>query len=137
MNYKLFSLLFGFSVWLMATLAFRFWGHTFFYVENTLLMVGFFLSTIPSLYLTTTYVFKKYNLSQKQRFESAILLAIPGMLCDVICLNFHEIVFPTLSIEQSVVLGAWIIWAYVIVLFIGLFSNRLIKPNIKKNKVAL
>ena len=44
------------------------------------------------------------------------------MLSDVACLKFHYFVFPTLSIEQAIVLGAWLVWAYVWVLLIGIFK---------------
>ncbi|MBD0404923.1 DUF5367 family protein [Flammeovirga sp. EKP202] len=49
---------------------------------------------------------------------------VPGMLCDVACLKFHALIFPKLTLEQSVVLGAWILWAYVIVLLIGVLKSR-------------
>ena len=123
MNYQNFSLLFGFSVWLLATLAFRYWGHLFFLISNYLLLLGFFVATIPVLYLLAKWVFEKYQLDGSERLQSAVLMTVPGMLCDVACLQFHELVFPQLTIEQAVSLGAWIIWAYVIVLLLG-FSNR-------------
>ena len=119
MNYKFFSVIFGFSVWLIATIIFRFWGDTFFRVENNLLMIVFYLGTIPVLYLLIKWVFSKYRLTGKEKLKSAVLLAIPGMLSDVISLKFHTNFFPTLTTEQAVALGSWVLWAYVIVLVIG------------------
>ncbi|ADR20118.1 hypothetical protein MATR_22690 [Marivirga tractuosa] len=124
MNYQKFSLLFGFSVWLIATLIFRVWGHSFFIIENSLLLTGFFLGTIPILFMLSMWVFNKFQLIGNKRLESATLMTIPGMLCDVACLKFHHLVFPKLTIEQSIVLGAWILWAYVIVLLIGVMKSR-------------
>ncbi|MEM6379726.1 MAG: DUF5367 domain-containing protein [Bacteroidota bacterium] len=124
MNYKSFSVAYGFGVWLMATLVFRFWGHTFFLVEHNLLLAGFFLATIPTLYLSTYWVFKKFSLTGAQRMESAVLMAIPGMIGDVVCLKLHQLVFPTLDMNQAVVLGSWILWAYVLVLIIGVYYAR-------------
>ena len=122
MNYQNFSLIFGFLVWLVATLIFRFWGHTFFIIENPFIISVLFLATIPLLYFLIQWVFKRYRLSGESRVRSAVLMAIPGMLSDVACLKFHYFVFPTLSIEQAIVLGAWLVWAYVWVLLIGIFK---------------
>lgn len=127
MNYQKFSLAFGFSVWLAATLIFRFWGHTFFLIENHLLITGFFAGTVPVLYSLVRWVFNKYKLTGNTRLRSTVLMTVPGMLGDVGCLNFHYLVFPKLTTEQAVVLGAWIIWAYVIVLLIGMTGKTSIR----------
>jgi hypothetical protein len=124
MNYQKFSFLFGFSVWLIATLFFRIWGDSFFIVENSFLLTGFFLGTIPILFILSMWVFNKYQLIGNKRLESATLMTIPGMLCDVACLKFHHLIFPKLTIEQAIVLGAWILWAYVIVLLVGVMKSR-------------
>ncbi|MEL7123618.1 MAG: DUF5367 domain-containing protein [Bacteroidota bacterium] len=123
MNYQNFSLLFGFSVWLMATLIFRIWGNSFFIIENAFLLIGFFVGTIPILFFLIKWVFDRYKLMASKRLESAVYMAIPGMICDVACLKFHHLVFPKLTIEQAIVLGAWILWAYVIVLLIGVMLS--------------
>ena len=123
MNYQKFSLVFGFSVWLIATLIFKFWGHTFFLIESNLLLTGFFLGTIPVLYLLANWVFSQYKLTRDTKLRSAVWMTIPGMICDVVCIKFHSIVFPNLTMEQSVVLAAWVIWAYVILLLIGLINR--------------
>lgn len=123
MNYQYFSLAFGFFVWLVATLVFRFLGHTFFLVENGLLLAVLFLATIPLLYVLAKWVFNKYKLAGDTKLRSAVLMVTPGMVCDVACLKFHTIVFPQFTLTQSVVLGAWIIWVYVIVLLIGLMKS--------------
>ena len=124
MTYRIFSLVFGFSVWLIATLIFRFWGDVFFLIENAFVLIGFFLSTIPILYLLAKWVFNRYKLTGSRRLESTVLMAIPGMICDVACLKFHYSVFPKLTLEQAIVLGAWILWAYVIVLLIGVVTSK-------------
>ena len=70
------------------------------------------------------WVFNQYELTASKRLESAVLMAIPGMICDVACLKFHDAVFPKLTVEQAIVLGAWILWAYVIVVLIGVLKSR-------------
>jgi hypothetical protein len=45
MNYRIFSLVFGFVVWLVATLIFRFYGADFFDPGNALVMAGLYIGT--------------------------------------------------------------------------------------------
>ncbi len=116
MNYKIYSALTGLSVWLMATLAFRWWGPLFFLVENKLLMLSFYAFTIPLIFLICQIVFSRLSLSNCKRATSALALAIPGMLADVISISFHDLVFPGLNLAQVSNLGAWVLWAYVLVL---------------------
>ena len=124
MNNKIFSLIFGLSSWLMMTLAFRFWGHDFFLIDNDLLLVSFFLGTIPLFYSMIRWVHKRHRLSGMKRLESAVYIAIPGMIGDVFCIGFHEWVFPAMTTRQSIVLSAWILWAFVLVLLIGVVESK-------------
>ncbi|MFY0602040.1 MAG: DUF5367 domain-containing protein [Cyclobacteriaceae bacterium] len=124
MNYQKFSVMFGFSIWMVATLIFRIWGNSFFIIENTFLLTSFFLGITPILFFLAKWVFNRYKLTGKQRIESTVLMTIPGMICDVACLKFHYLIFPKFTIEQAIVLGAWVLWAYVIVLLIGVIKSR-------------
>ncbi|OJJ21328.1 hypothetical protein BKI52_12265 [marine bacterium AO1-C] len=124
MNYQKFSLLFGFSVFLVATLAFSFWGHTFLQVNNAVIMVSLYLAVVPTLYFLTLGVFKRFQLSAEQRMRSAVLMAIPGMLCDVLCLKYHAIFFPTLTLEQAIALCSWVLWVYVFTLLLGVLGHK-------------
>lgn len=130
MNYKFFSTTFGFSIWLIATLIFSFWGHKFFTVENHLLMIGFYLSSIPTLYFLTSWTFNRFNLTENSRIKSAILMATPGMIGDAFCLKFHYIIFPTFTKEQVVTLGSWVLWVYFIVLIVGIANPTMWKVKI-------
>lgn len=123
MNYQVFSFGFGFSVWLIASLPFRFWGELFFRVEKGAVLLLFFLGIIPVLLLLTEWVFKRFQLTKETRLQSAVLMALPGMFCDVLCLQYHVFVFPKLSLEQTVVLGAWILWVYSLVLLLGIIPR--------------
>ena len=124
MNYQSFSFLYGFSVWLVGTLAFRFFGHLFFHIEDPLVEISLFIAVTPLLYLLMNWVFTRFRLSNPQRLKSAVLMAVPGMFCDVLCLKYHDVVFPSFTIEQAMVLSAWLLWVYAIVLFIGLSTKE-------------
>ena len=129
MNYKKFSLLFGFSVFLMATLAFSFWGHIFLQENNVMVMVSLYLAVIPVLYFLTHWVFKRFQLSTVERMRSTVFMVIPGMLCDVFCMKYHTVFFPTLTIEQTVVLCSWVLWVYVFTLLLGGVGHKTSKEN--------
>jgi hypothetical protein len=124
MNYRTFCLGFGFSVWLLATLPFVFWGEVFFVTSNAFVLSAFFIGVVPVLYLLAIWVFSKLKLSGDKVLWASVLMAMPGMILDVACLKFHSIVFPNLTTEQSVVLGAWILWVHAVVLLIGIVKSR-------------
>lgn len=123
LNYKTFSLLFGFSVWLIATLAFRYGSHLFFLPDNLIVLAALFLVVIPVLGLLTHYVFKKYRLSGPESLNSAVLMALPGMILDIFCVKYFETVFPFMRPEDGPSLGAWLLWVYAVVLFWGILRN--------------
>lgn len=123
-NYKTFSLLFGFTVWLFATLAFRYGSHLFFLPDNPPVLISLFLLVIPVLGFLTFYVFRKYRLSGPERVNSAVLMALPGMILDTLCIQFFETVFPALRPEDGASLGAWLLWVYAVVLIWGLLKKK-------------
>lgn len=119
LNYKAFSLLFGFLVWFVATLAFRYAGHLFFLTDKPLVLLGLYLGVVPVLGLLTLWVFKKYRLSGLERVNSAVLMAIPGMVLDTLCIEWFEVVFPTLASEVGLTFSSWLLWVYAVVLIWG------------------
>lgn len=123
MNYKQFSLLFGLSVWLLATLTFSFWGHTFFIIKKPLIVFSLFFGTIPILYVLQKWIFNKFNLNKNEKLKSTILMSLPGMFLDTLCINYHSFVFPSFSFEQAITLASWVLWVYAIVLTIGFVYN--------------
>lgn len=129
MNYQKFSLVFGFVVWLIATLMVRFWGQYFFLIENNLVICLLFISITPILYFLVHWVFNRFKLTQETQLRSSVLMALPGMFFDVFCIKFHSFVFPLLTIEQAILLGAWVIWVYFFTILIGLISKE-------KNRLA-
>ncbi|MBL4649511.1 MAG: DUF5367 family protein [Aureispira sp.] len=124
MNYQKFSLALGFFIFLIFTLIFSFWGHLFFYIENELLISAFFISAIPTIYFLGKWVFNRFKLTKEAQLRSTVLMAVPGMLCDGLCLRYHSIVFPTLTIEQTIVLFSWVIWVYLFILLVGLMGKE-------------
>ncbi|OJJ15632.1 hypothetical protein BKI52_37755 [marine bacterium AO1-C] len=124
MSYKKFSVLLGFAVWLLATLIFRFLGQHFFFTENPLIMTGLYIIVIPLLGFIANKAFQKYQLTQPQSIEASVYLVLPGMLLDVVCIQFFAQVFPNLSPKADASFGAWLMWAYASVLVFGLLRKK-------------
>lgn len=120
MKYQKFSLIYGFLIWLLSTLAFSLAGHHFFLIENKIVMTSFYIGVIPVLYFLILPVFKKFKLYGNESLLSVVLMATPGIVLDTFCIKYHELVFPTLSVAESIALGSWVLWVYAIVLVIGL-----------------
>lgn len=124
MNYQKFSLVFGFSVWLIATLIVRFWGQHLFLVENNLAIGFLFIIVLPTLYFLVQWVFNRFQLTPDAQVKSSLLMALPGMFCDIFCIKFHTIIFPLLKIEQVILLSVWVLWAYALVLLFGFIPKK-------------
>lgn len=124
MNYKQFSLLIGFSIWLVATIIFRLAGQYFFFIDNVIVMSILYLLTAFFLAFITILVYQKYQLSGQERIVASAYLVISGMFLDVFCIQFFAWVFPNLSIEADASFGAWLMWAYAIVLLVGILKTK-------------
>jgi len=123
MNYKAFSLLVGFLVWLIATILFRTVGQYFFLTDNLIIMIGLYIAVIPALGGLAIWIFRKYKLNNQESIVSAVHLVLPGMLIDAFCIQFFKHIFPNLPENAASSFGAWLMWAYVVVLIFGVISR--------------
>ncbi len=124
MNYKVFSLVIGFTIWLLATIAFRVVGHHFFLTDNAIVLTGLYVAVVPILGLVATWVFNKYKLSKLQAIQSAAIMVLPGMVFDTFCIEFFAWVFPNLPETDAATFGSWLMWAYATVLIFGLLRKE-------------
>lgn len=123
MNYKIFSLLIGFIIWLLATVVFRIAGQYFFLTDNTLVLIGLYLIVIPFLGFVANLVFNKYKLNKLQATQSATMMVLPGMVLDTFCIKFFAWIFPNLLETDGATFGSWLMWAYATVLVFGLIRK--------------
>ena len=121
MRWKLVSIFF--LVILTLSVCAGFWGHYFFLLDQPVLLGGLFLGLLPVLFGLMTWVFKRYELNYAQKVKSAVLMALPGMIGDVFCIKYHIFIFPDLSTIQVINLASWVLWAYALVLLIGILSR--------------
>ena len=127
MNYKIFSLIVGFTIWLLATTAFRVAGQYFFITDNALVLTGLYLIVIPVLGFVAHWVFNRYHLNRLEAIQSAVIMVLPGMLFDTFCIQFFSRVFPNLPETDAASFGSWLMWAYTIVLIFGLLRKDILK----------
>lgn len=123
MNYKIFSLLTGFTIWLLATMAFRVAGQYFFITDNPTVLIGLYLIVIPFLGFIAYWVFNRYKLNTSEAVQSAVIMVLPGMIFDTFCIKFFTWVFPNLPETDGATFGSWLMWAYATVLVFGLIRK--------------
>jgi hypothetical protein len=121
--YGLFVFL-SFLVWLILTSTLRLWGHTFFITSSNLVMSLNFLWPLLLLPLIVYGIFHWQNVQPQQRTPVSICLAIPSMLLDIPTTYFFPQLFPNMPSSADGAFGAWLLWAYIIVLLTGLVASR-------------
>lgn len=124
MNYKIFSLIVGVTIWLLTTIAFRVAGQYFFLTNNPMVMIGLYLAVIPFLGFVATYVFNRYQLTKLEAIQSATIMILPGMIFDTFCIEFFSWVFPNLQETDGATFGSLLMWAYATVLIFGLIRKE-------------
>jgi hypothetical protein len=96
-----FFLLWGFGLWLEATLALRVAGQFFFNLETLLLT---FALTVPLIAIATYPVYPARKLAPSERLVAAVYMVLPGMLLDVLSVLFFPLVFPNLPQSDTTIL---------------------------------
>jgi hypothetical protein len=113
-------LIWGFLVWLGATLIFRFFGHFFFHPENALLLLLSYLLVVLVIALFTYPLYKLKGLTKEERLKAAMFIALPGMFIDTVVLVIFPDVFTNLPVQSDRYFGSWLLWAYSLILITGL-----------------
>ena len=115
----MFNVVWGFLLWLSATLLFRFFGHFLLIPGNVPLLLTTFILAIPLITLATYpyYYFRK--IPNPQRILSSVQIALPGMILDIFSIIYFAKVFPNLHINTLPLFASWLLWAYSLILFTG------------------
>lgn len=120
-----FFLLWGFLVWLGASLVFRFLGQVFFIPDNTLLIVSSYIFVVPLILVLTFPIYKLKKIQENEdRIKAAVFIALPGMLIDSVVLIYFDQVFVNLSVETDRFFASWLMWAYSLILFTGFYNKK-------------
>lgn len=119
--------LWGLLLWLVATVVMRASGHLFMHPDQPWLAALAFLLTVPLIAAVTIPIYDWRRVNLFDRPAAAILMCLPGLLIDVVLLAWFETVYPNLE-GGGALFGAWLLWAYALVLLTGLFRvNRMWK----------
>ncbi|CAH0120125.1 MULTISPECIES: DUF5367 family protein [unclassified Paenibacillus] len=119
----IFFAIFGFLLWLAATLVFRFGGSVLLDPGNMTLIVVLF-AVVLAMRPVLIGLFKLRNVSRGERMHAAVSVAVPGMLLDMFSIAWYQTVFPGLTAEQLPLLCAWLFWAYAIMILSGLQRGK-------------
>lgn len=115
--------LWGLLVWFAVAVLIRLTGHVLLSPENSLLVVGFFLSVVPLMALVTYPVYRWFEIGYANREAAAAVMSIPGMFLDVLLILFADSVFPLMEQGAVVNFGAILLFGYGIVLLTGIIPR--------------
>lgn len=130
-NHKLsFFVGLGLLLWLLATLFFRVIGQFLLDPGSPVLVVAVFVLTGPLIAGAVYPAYALRNLPDEDRPAAAVCIALPGMLIDVFALAFFGTLFPNLSAlsdASDALFGAWLLWAYGLILVTGIFPRHSVR----------
>ena len=116
-------LLWGFLIWLLATLAVRVAGQFLLQPDSVFMMSLLYLATIPVIAAVTYPVYRWQNLNSDRRKEAAMLFVLPGILLDAFVVLGFARAFPNVTGQADGLFGAWLLWAYGLALLTGFFPR--------------
>lgn len=122
MNYHIFSLIIGFTIWLLATISFRIAGQYFFLTDNSIVMFGLYLSVIQVLGAVATWIFNKYKLGIYSSFRDYGYARYDFR--HILYSIFHFGISQPARKKNGASFGSWLLWAYATVLVFGLIRKK-------------
>ena len=117
----------GVLLWLAATIFFRLLGQVLLDPTSPALVAATFVATAPVIGAVIYPAYAAVKVDAAQRPAVAAAVVLPGMLLDVLSLVFFGTAFPNLSAlsaSSDALFGAWLLWAYGLILFSGFFPRR-------------
>ena len=113
----------GFILWVLATLAFRFYGQMFFYPDILAISVLFIVAG-PLLWGFMVVYLGVLKVLPENRALAAIGFVLPGMALDSLVAANFGLVFPNLDMSLDGLFGSLMLWSYGALLFGGYSSDR-------------
>lgn len=111
--------LWGCLVWIGATASFRWFGGWLIQPANPGWMILFYLLTIPIVAAITLPLYRGRRAAGLNLPAAAAAIAVPGMLLDIVSLNWYSSMFPSMSVDSAPAFTAWLMWAYGLILLSG------------------
>ena len=119
----IFHSLVGFVAWVLATLAFRFYGQAFFTTDVIIVSILFIVAG-PVLWGFMVLYLGILNVLPENRALAAIGFVLPGMALDALAVANFGLIFPNLDPSLDGMFGAFMIYCYGALLFGGYSSDR-------------
>jgi hypothetical protein len=114
----------GLLLWLVATVIFRLAGQWFLVPDNALVLGAAYYGAVPLIALVTLPLYRLFRLDADTRVRAAVLIALPGMLLDMVTTLVFDRVFPNLEAEAVGPFSSWLFWAYGLILASGFVGSR-------------
>lgn len=95
-----------------------------------MLLIVTFVSAVPLIVVVTYPIYTVMKISRSERPAAATLIALPGILLDVLSLSFFGSVFPNLaalSASTDALFGAWVLLAHGLILLSGFFPRSSVR----------
>ena len=108
MNARLF--LYGFGIWLAATVALRLAGQHLLYPVDNIRTLVLFAVSFPLMAWIMRGLCKNLGLPREQWLAGAVWLLLPTLILDPFSSAFFPVVFPNMPSEAAGVFGGWMLW---------------------------
>ena len=118
------NVIWGGLLWFLATLLFYFFGDLFLIPGNEFSVLITFVLAIPLIALATYPYYYLRKVPQLKRLQTAVQIAIPGMILDIFSIIYFQKVFPQLHIDALPFFSAWLLWAYSLIILTGFPLNK-------------
>lgn len=114
-----FFLLWGITVAVVETVAFRLVGQFLLNPANGLVLAGLFIATIPAMALLTYPVYRWRDVSGAERQAASVLYLLPQIVVAVVALVDFAVIYPNMVPGAARYYGAIILLGSVVVLITG------------------
>jgi hypothetical protein len=104
----------GFTIWLLASIALRFWGQHLFNPSSTLSVALLLICSAPLMLWLPRQILRR--VTPHARALVAIALVAPGMLLDTFSTIWFPLVFPNIRPDAGALFGGWLLLCNVLVL---------------------
>ncbi len=116
-------ILLGFMIWLLASVALRFWGQHLFNPGSIFSIGGLLASSALLMVWLPRWLFRRQAIPPGARALAAIALVAPGMLLDTFSAIWFPVVFPNIRPDAGALFGGWLLLCNVMVLISAAFSD--------------
>jgi hypothetical protein len=105
-----FFVTYGVALWLIGTLALRFFGRNLLDPSHPVKLVVLFAISFPLMAWLLRRLCVKRNLPSPEWARAALYFVLPSLLLDSMASVFFAQVYPEMPREWAGVFGGWILW---------------------------